>query len=341
MAVLKEDDFENFLRRRLGSFSALLIHGDDEAVIASMANQAIAAFAKSEIAASLVDELDAAVCKKAPGIFADALNAMSLLGDKRLLLLNGVDDSCLEFLKPALDQPPGGNFAVLKAQALKKDSSLRVGFEAGDNAAVVAVFPDDVRMAASRARSILQASGLSWGEGAETAFFDHVGFDRPIVAQELNKLTLYCHGSSIVELRDVNAICGDLAEETLDDVIDAILSGELSSLDRGLSSATGKDASALLPLLSLHLGRLVAMGSAISEGQTVENAIRSARPPVFFKRKAAVANQLNRLNLNDLVKLQTTVQSLILKSRQLGDVSDAAVSRSLLSLSRNLRQSAR
>ena len=337
MAVLKEEEFDGFLKRRISGCSVLLIHGDDEAVISSMGAQAIAALSGSTNASMLVDELDTALCKKSPGIFADALNGMSLLGDRRLLVLDGVDDSCLAFLTPALEPNAGGNFILLKANALRKDSNLRSGFESAGHAAVVTVFPDDERVATQRARNILQAQNMAWGDGAEETFFNLVGFERAIVAQELNKLALYCFGASIIEESDVNAVCGDLAEDSLDDAIDAILAGDLARIDLSFGGATGREAKSVLPLLAMHLGRLINLNAAVASGQTVDNAVRSAKPPVFFKRRAAVVNQLNRLKLEDLIRLQATVQSLVLKSRQLGAIAESATARSLLSMSRNLR----
>lgn len=337
MAVLREEEFEGFLKRRLFDFSALLLHGDNEAVISVMGAQAIAAI-NSEVGASLLtDEVDTAACKKSPGLFSDALNAMSLLGDRRLLILETVDDSCLGFLGPSLEHPPGGNFVLLKARALKRDSSLRLAFEASAFSATVAVFPDDSKAASLRARKFLQSKALAWGDGAEETFFDLVGFDRSIVTPELGKLALYCLGAKIIHSEDVVAICGDLAESSLDDIIDAILSGDLHNMDLSLGAATGREAKSILPLLSLHLSRLVNLNAAIAEGQNADSAVRSARPPVFFRRRAAIVNQLNRLNFEDLVNLQISVQALVLKSRQLGEISDSATGRSLLSLTRNLR----
>lgn len=340
MAALKEEEFDAFLKRRLSSYSSLLIHGDDEAAVSSMGAQAIAGFARGNSTASIVDEIDASACKKAPGVFSDALYSMSLLGDRRLLVLEQVDDSCISFLAPLFDQKPGGNFVLLKAQGLKRDSRLRAALESGPYSASVAVFPDDRETASARARALLLGAGLGWGESAETAFFDLVGFERSIVGQELAKLMLYCHGAKIVETEDVAAICGDLAEDSLDDVVDAMLSGDLPSMDRNLADATGRDAKAVLPLLSLHLSRLVTLKSAMSDGHNADHAVRSARPPIFFKRRSAVVSQLNRLSLEDLAKLQTSVQTLSLRSRQLGEISSISTARSLLSLARNLRPGA-
>lgn len=338
MTTLKEEEFDTFVKRRLSNFSSLLIHGDDEAVVSSMASQAIAQFSEESAATFIVDEVDILACKRAPGIFSDALNAMSLLGDKRLLVLGPVDDSTLGFLGPVIEHVPGGNFVLLRAEALRRDSRLRLAFESGVYSASVAVFPDDEQTASSRARALLNASGLSWSDGAEGSFFELVGFDRSIVNQELTKLILYCHGAKVVKREDVTDVCGDLAEDSLDDVIDAILSGDLSSLDRNLADATGRDAKSILPMLSFHLARLVNLNTTMNEGQSAEGAVRSARPPIFFKRRSAVIGQLSHLSLNDLLRLQASVQSFILRSRQLGQIADASTTRSLLSLARNLKR---
>lgn len=341
MVALKEEEFDTFLKQRLPNFSALLIHGDDEAVVSSLSAQAVARLTKVSVDSLLVENLDGSACKKSPGLFSDALNAMSLLGDKTLVMVEGVDDSSVAFLSALFEQRPGGNFVLLKAHALKRDSTLRVAFESGKFLASVAVFPDDERTAALRARNLLDANELIWGDGAEETFFALVGFERSIVLQEVGKLVLYCLALKEVTVNDVISVCGNLAEDSFDDVIDAVLGGDVVSVDASLGGVAGKEAKSILPLLATHLSRLAALSSAVAEGQTIDNALRSARPPVFFKRRSAIVNQLNRLSLPDLVKLQSAVQVLILKSRQLGDISDAATARALLSLARNLKSGAK
>ncbi len=337
MAVLKEEDFEVFLGQGIQKVAALLIHGDDEALVSSLARRAILKLSDGAGSSLLVDQMEASACKKSPGIFLDALNSISLLGDRRLILFDAVDDSCLKFLEETLSLAPGGTFVLLKSSALKRDSELRMAFETAVHTAAMALYPDDERVAFARARSLLETYAMKWDEDAEQSFFSLVGYDRPVVAQEIAKLALYCWGKPRISTSDVVAVCGDVIEESLEDTIDVILSGDLAGLDRALAGNFGRDGKALLPALASHLSRLVVLRSALDGGETIDQVIRNARPPVFFKRRAAIVNQLSRFGLAELVEFQAVVQSLILRSRQLGDISEAATNRGLLVLARNLR----
>lgn len=337
MAILKEEEFETFLGRRLANFSCLLIHGDDEGLVSSLARQAILKLSGESGTSLLVDQMDSSTCKKSPGIFLDAINAISLLGDRRLLVVDSVDDSCMGFLGEALTLRPGGNFVLLKSSSLKRDSSLRKAFENAPQAAAMAIYPDDGKIAAARASSFLDTQGLVWGEHAEQSFFALVGYDRAVVNQELAKLGLYCLGKRVISAADVDAICGDLAEESYDGMVDAILSGDLTGFDRAVGSSSGSDIKAVLPILASHLSRLVAMMSAQEGGQSLDQVMRNAKPPIFFKRRAAIAGQLSRLSLDEIVRLQSMVQSLVLKSRQTGEISSAVIGRGLLVMARNLK----
>ena len=75
----------------------------------------------------------------------------------------------------------------------------------------------------------------------------------------------------------------------------------------------------------------------MERGLNADMAVRNLRPAIFFKRRAAVINQLCSFELDDLLTMQNAVASAIFQTRKLPDLFEAIISRTLLSLSRNAR----
>ena len=119
-------------------------------------------------------------------------------------------------------------------------------------------------------------------------------------------------------------------------LVDAILAGDLESSDR-IFAALGGDQKSFFPLFSLHLSRLQGFRVEMENGGTLDNVLRNARPPIFFKRKNALAAQLRALTLEDIIGIQETVQATVLQSRKLGDLAPAITSRALLAIARMCR----
>ncbi len=330
MSLLREDEFDGYLKRRLGASNGIMIHGVDQAAVALLSRQV------SKQLDGEVQRVDIAACKAAPGNFMDQLLSLSLLGDRQVLLVDGADETCLKFLEPALAYDRIANFTIILCDTLGKTSKLRTACEASSLFACLAIYEEDEVKLRARMSRILAGHNLSWGQEAEEAFFAAVGDDRSIATNELEKLALYAQGQAQVSVADVEAICGDTAEYDADELIDSILGGDLEQTDR-IAVSLGADTRSFFALLQLHLGKLQALAMEMERGMNADSAVRGAKPPIFFKRKTAILNQLRMLTLEDLIELQETIQATTLQSRKQAALAETINNRALLSMARFCR----
>jgi DNA polymerase-3 subunit delta len=113
--------------------------------------------------------------------------------------------------------------------------------------------------------------------------------------QELAKLALYCHGRTHVTLADIEAVCGDVAELSADDLLNAAFDGSIAEADDAFTRLrdSGLSGSGLLAMAASHAARLTRLRVDVERnGRTPEMAVRQARPPVFFKQQPAVQRQV-------------------------------------------------
>ncbi len=329
MATLREEEFENFLKRKLGALNGLLIHGADQAAVSLMARRVVTAL-KAEVA-----QIDLSTAKSAPGSFMDQMLSLSMFGDRQVLLIDGADEACLKFLEPALAQTSIANFVLITADNLGKISKLRAAVEGAELFTSLALYEEEESAARERIRKLLAAQNLNWGSSAEEAFFASVGSERAIVTAEAEKLALYALGQGEVNIEDVAAICGDVAEFDVDELVDAILGGDIETADR-IYAALGGEQQRFFFAFAAHLSRLQNLRIDM-EGSGLEGALRNAKPPIFFKRKNVIAAQLRALSLEDVVGIQETVQSGILQSRKMSALAEPILGRMILAIARSCR----
>ena len=192
MAILREEEFDHFLKRRLSVMNGLLIHGADEAAVSLLTQNVVTALKGETV------QVDIAGAKAAPGSFMDQMLSLSLLGDRQVLLVEGADEACLKFLEPAFALSAVANFVLITSSNLGKMSKLRSAAEATNLFACLAIYDEDISVARERIRKLLAGQNLSWGQGAEEAFFDAVGHERAIVTSEANKLSIYALGQDSI-----------------------------------------------------------------------------------------------------------------------------------------------
>ena len=263
----------------------------------------------------------------------DQFMSLSLLGDRQIMVVEPADDSCLKFLEPMFTSARLANFVIMQADALGKTSKLRSACEASPLCACLALYEEDDAKLKARLANTLAGHGLAWGQDAEEVFFSVVGHDRSVAGAELEKLALYCHGQVEITAEHVSAICGDTAEFGIDELIDAVLAAKLADVDRMFTSM-GSEARSIFPLFQVHVNRLQALRMDMDRGMTADVAVRNAKPPIFFKRKSAMINQLRFLKLHDLVLIQEHIQPANFQSRKFADLAEAINLRTLLTIAR-------
>jgi DNA polymerase III subunit delta len=342
MTALSEDRLEAFLSRSLPAFSGLLVYGDDPSAADDVARQAIAKIGNGSAAEGVL-RLEARDVNASQGALLDAVQAMSLLGGRQVIVVSGVTDTVLKSVQPVLDQGGTGNFVILLAGSLNKSSKLRQAIEQSASFAALPLYEAKLKDLEQRLAGILSANNLKITAEAKARFFELVGNDRMIMSAEAEKLCLYAFGSAEISLADVEASCGAVSEAEISRLIDAVCDGNLVEVERHMmaSEDDGSGIKSALPLLSYHLSQLQALQLDRAGGKSVEQALASARPPVHFSRKAVIGRQLQQIDSALIEKLMALVEEATFASRRTSALSNAIIGRLFLSVAREVRFASR
>jgi DNA polymerase III subunit delta len=335
MSTLKSEDVLANSAKKLVGLNGLLLFGSDAESVGVLARQIQRVLSGAGNFGAAVN-IDRVGLKENPSRISDEFKAMSLLGERSIIVCDDADDNLLKLMEDVLSATYIGNFVLLLAGSLSKTSKLRMACEATPLFGCCALYEEEQSALEARIRAELNSKNLKWSKEAEQSFFNRVGNDRATIAQELDKLILYCTGQSDIGENDVNAICGDTASFDADELLDAALAGNMELTDRMLQGFDG-DVRTVLIMLLQHVARLQNLRADMENGASLENVVRSARPPIFFKRQNNFKAQLRKFDVPALIALQENVNATILQSRKLPDLADALSNRFLLSLARSAK----
>jgi DNA polymerase-3 subunit delta len=338
MAVIRAQALDAFLRKP-GAARVLLIHGADTGAVKELARRAVLAFAGSLDDPFAVQRIDESAISADPAILLDEYASQSMLGGKRTIWVTGSGDSLMKALTPVLESAIAGNMIIVESSALAKSSRLRNGLEGHDLAAVCPVYDPDARDLGELVDSMCAAAGLAVMPDARARLLELIGADRALSRSEIEKLTLYCHGSRTVTLEDVEAACGDASAVSQDDLTDSTFGGDIEAADGSYWTliAEGHDPSRLLGALLNHAGTLQSLQADVARGVSEDQAVKTAKPPVFFKRQRLVARQLRMWDFDSLASAQVTVSAAIRQARQFAPLAAPTGNRAVLALTRLAR----
>jgi DNA polymerase III subunit delta len=335
MAAVSDTELLNVVARRNASLNGVLLFGTEEANISTAARQVISALKLEDEPTRFVSS----ALRNDQSELDNAFKAMSLLGGRQAVVVEGCEETHAAWLMSVVEAKSLGNFVVLVAGSLKKDSKLRAAAAASQLFITSGFYEESADAILVRIRSNAASRGVAFTEGAAERFLALCGTDRGIVAMELEKLCTYVLPATEIAIEDVEASCGDQASFDFDKLTNAVMEGRLEEADRIFDTlrADGEWKQALI-MVQMHLARLEQVRAALDRGDDMEKAFRAAKPPVFFAQQKMIAKQVRNFSLSELVKAQTMIQQAILQSRQVGDLAEALTGRALLSLARTARQ---
>ena len=122
MTVLREDGFEQFLKRQIASVNGVLVHGVDSAAVASFGRQIVRAVGGTTAEA---ERYDASILKEGAGRIHDEFHSLSLLGDRRVLWIDSVGDANLKTLTDIISSTQLANFVFCSRRRPRLSSFRR------------------------------------------------------------------------------------------------------------------------------------------------------------------------------------------------------------------------
>ena len=269
---------EAFTKAPPDDIRAILIYGPDLGLVRERAEAAAIAIAGSLSDPFNVVEFTPAALKDEPSRLTDEACAMSMMGGRRVVRLRDATDAVAKAATETLaatEQTGDGALIIIEAGDLNPRSKLRALFEKTDGAAAIACYMDEGAGLDDLVRKSLADNGLSATKDVVSWIAGNLGSDRMVSRMELEKLTLYAIGQSEITLENAQAVIGDAAAVTLDDVVYAATGGNLKGLTVALARARfeGVASIAILRAASRHLSRLEEAVAAMTGGADANSAM--------------------------------------------------------------------
>ncbi|WEX09742.1 DNA polymerase III subunit delta [Chelativorans sp. AA-79] len=336
MAQKKAHEVDGWLARPDPKIAVVLIYGPDRGLVSERAR----IFAqKSGLPLDdpfSVVKIDAAEADQ-PGRLLDEARTVPMFADRRLVWVRGVasQGAIAADVAALVTEPPADCLVLVEAGDLKKSAALRTTVERGERSMALPCYSDDGRSIDGVIDDVLSKAGLTIPLDARQLLKANLGGDRLATRGELEKLALYCNGASEVTADDVRSLIGDVSGSSMDQAVDAVMGGRIADFDSFFSRhvASGSPAFLMLSAALRHVQGLQLMREQVEgQGKTPAAAVASARPPVFFARRSAVEQAVQRWNQAMLQSAAERLQGAILKSRQHPAVARSVSRQALLAL---------
>jgi len=332
---LKPREVERLLAGEL-RFPVVLFYGPDQGLVMERSRRWIRSRLGEAGEEWGLVQLDGERVAAEPGLLLEAAQGLSLWGGRRAVRVRHALDRITPALKALLARGEPAAAVALEAGDLGPQSTLRRFAEAAERVASCPCYRLEGAELQQRIRELIAEHGLAVDQETLAVLAAHLGADAAVTRREVEKLALYIgdRPDRRVRIGDVEAVVAEASAASLDAVVEPFLDGSPERLMAGVERMleTGHNAVALVRQLQAAMVRLVELRSRVDGGLAPREAVRRARPPIFFRQQPAYVRALSRWSRRRLLETLAELQALELALKQTGAPQNVLLRQRLLEL---------
>ncbi len=257
-------------------------------------------------------------------IFLENIYSKSFFENEKLILISDVSDKILNLIQEIIESKINDIVIILTAKRLDKKSKLRNHFEKEKIVLIVPFYEDTPQTLLSIAKKILFENKINLSSENINLIIERSQGDRINLKNELQKIINLSQNNKKLELEDILKLTNLSENYSAGELVDNCLSKNkkrtLNILNENIPSS--EDNILILRTFLNKLKRLRKLRLNLNKNNNIDQVINSFKPPIFWKDKNIIKQQIKIWELNDIenfiVDLNNT-ESLIKKNPQISN----------------------
>ena len=257
-------------------------------------------------------------------IFLENIYSKSFFENEKLILISDVSEKILNLIEEIIGSEINDVVIILIAKRLDKKSKLRNYFEKEKNVLVVPFYEDTPQTLLSIAKKILFENKINLSSENINIIIERSQGDRINLKNELQKIINLSQSNKKLELKDILKLTNLSENYSAGELVDNCLSKNkkrtLNILNENIPSS--EDNILILRTFLNKLKRLRKLRLDLKENNNIDQVINSFKPPIFWKDKNVIKQQIKIWKLNDIesfIEDLNKTESLIKKNPQISN----------------------
>ena len=237
--------------------------------------------------------------------FISSLINKSFFDELKLILISRVSEKIIKLIDELLDRKINDVTIVLNANNLEKKSKLRSIFEKDKNLICVPFYKDDNRTLIQLANNFFKKNKIPISQEIVNLIVERSSGDRINLNNELNKISLFLLNKEKINIEDVIKLTNLAENYSISELADNCLSKNIKKINKIFNENVFSidDCMLIVRTLLSKSKRLFEIKKINSSNKNIEQIISNYKPPIFWKDKEIVKNQVSKWNLKDAEKL--------------------------------------
>jgi len=223
-----------------------------------------------------------------PEALIDEIQTVSMFNDQKIIIIEQPIDRNIELFEEAFTALPDHTLIIILASNLTKTSKIRKFFENSEQYFSCANYEDDFRSNSQQIQNLEKSINKTLNRDIKNYLNQNLSSDRMISKNEIEKLILlYAENDQIPELENIKLIFNDNPDLGLNKISQLAFSGQPKKVSINLNKifAEGVSPVAIIRVMLNYVLRIQTTQIALKKTNDFDSAIKSLKPPVFWKDK--------------------------------------------------------
>ena len=249
------------------------------------------------------------ILKNEDDFYEELFNA-SLFGEKKINFIEKADDKILDIIKK-ISKKLTDQKIFLFAEILDKKSKIRSHFEKSKDLAIIPCYADnELNLKKIITERLKKIKGLN-SENIKI-IIENSNLDRTKLNNELDKIET-CFNDKEIKIAELIKLLNINENESFDKLRDAALAGQNNSTNKLLNETIIDEDRSFYYLNSINQRVRKILEIISIEGKSLEQAIDTLKPPIFWKDKPYIILQAKKWNQKKINKLFRETYNLEIK----------------------------
>ena len=253
-----------------------------------------------------------------PDNFLEHIYSGSLFENKKIIIIKRATDKIFKILSEIISKEISDLTIFIDADKLEKKSKLRSFFEKEKKCICIAFYPDNEQTLYKVAYNFIKKKNILLSTSNINFIVNRSNGDRKILISELEKIELYSKSGKKITTEVLRSLTNLIENHSISELIDnCLIKNKRKTINILIeNNFNNEDAILITRTFLSKCKRILELSNEYNKNKNVDLTVTSAKPPIFWKDKETIKQQVLLWKPNQMKKNIFKLHELELKIKK-------------------------
>jgi len=297
----------------INNYNLYLLHGKNEGLKKATISKITSSYENIEI-----QKFDEKQILENQELFMDEILSSSLFYAEKLVIINQTTDKILKNIEYIYNKKINGLILIINSDFLEKKSKLRNFFEKEKELISVPFYPDTTQTLSFLANKFFKEKKISISQSNINLIINKCNGDREFLENELSKIEFFLYNKKSIETHELSKLINLIENHSISDLLDNCLINNSRKvlLILNENNFNNEDCIIIIKTFLAKTKKILKLANNYVKNNNLEMTISESKPPIFWKEKDTVKQQLQKWKPDMLKKLIANINQVELELKK-------------------------